>query len=218
MLRSLTIEHYGLIERAHIAFADGATMFTGETGSGKTMVLGALGFALGERATADVVQTGAERALVTLEFEADPVVRERFDELGCPLDPNEDAVLSREISRTGKSAIRLNGRPATASAVRELASQVADSVGQHEAQRLLMPGYQLELLDRFAGEPASAARDTVELAYAQTQTLRDQLKTLSQDAGHAEEQLNTARLDLSEIESANPQIGEDERLRERRRY
>ena len=78
MLRQLQIESYGLIARADVEFADGATIFTGETGSGKTMLLGALDFALGGRAGPDVVRRGARRALVTLAFDADDALRARL--------------------------------------------------------------------------------------------------------------------------------------------
>ncbi len=218
MIRRLSIEHYGLIGHAAIAFADGSTIFTGETGSGKTMVLGALGFVLGERAGADVVQRGSARAIVTLEFEASPALREQLRQTGFELDQDEDAVLLREMSAGGKSVIRLNGRPATAGYVRELASAVLDMIGQHEAQRLLSPSYHVELLDRFAGSPALAARTSVAQIYVQLQVLHERLRTLSQDAHRAQEQLEVARISLGEIESSAPQIGEDERLRERRRY
>ncbi|MEO6913953.1 MAG: AAA family ATPase, partial [Candidatus Baltobacteraceae bacterium] len=218
MLRRLSIEHYGLIGRAEIAFADGATIFTGETGSGKTMVLGAIGFVLGERASADVVQRGYSRAIVTLEFDADSGFREQLNEAGFELDAGEGAVLSREMNASGKSVIRLNGRATTAGYVREVAPAIADMIGQHEAQRLLAPSYHVELLDRFAGPPALAARAAVAQDYASVQALLERLKTISQDARRAQEELELAQAGLKEIESVAPQVGEDERLRERRRY
>lgn len=218
MIRRLSIDHYGLIGRAEITFADGATIFTGETGSGKTMVLGAIGFVLGERASADVVQRGMSRALVTLEFDAAPALREQFSETGFGLDPGEDAMLSREMNAAGKSLIRLNGRPTTAGVVRELAPAIADMIGQHEAQRLLAPSYHVELLDRFAGSPTLTARAEVAQAFADVQALLERSRTLSQDARRAQEQLEVARIGRDEIELAAPQIGEDQRLRERRRY
>src|SRR5438270_2945043 len=143
MLHRLTIENFGLIPQVSIDFAGGATMFTGETGSGKTMVLGAIAFALGERSSADAVRRGASRASVALEFEPTAQLRARLAQDGFEIDDDEDAVISREMSDSGKSAIRLNGRPATAAYVREIAGQIADIVGQHEAQRLLQPGFHL---------------------------------------------------------------------------
>jgi DNA repair protein RecN (Recombination protein N) len=217
MLRRLTIEDYGLIPRAEIAFADGASMFTGETGSGKTMVLGAVAFVLGERASADVVRRGRPRGMVTLEFEACAELRERLAADGFELDPDEDATISREMSANGKSSLRLNGRPATAGYIRELAPELVDIVGQHEAQRLLSPAYHLDLLDRFAGDPAMKMRERVASLHARRSEIAEMLAALDRDERRAQEQFAFAKFALEEIESASPQEDEDERLTQRRR-
>jgi DNA repair protein RecN (Recombination protein N) len=217
MLRRLTIEDYGLIPRAEIDFASGATIFTGETGSGKTMVLGAIAFVLGERTSAEVVRRERPRALVTLEFDPAALLRERLAEAGFPIDPDEDATISRELSESGKSTLRLNGRPTTAAFVREIASEIIDIVGQHEAQRLLAPPYHMELLDRFGGEAALNARERVAELYAERARLAEALHILDRDERRAQEQYAFAKYALEEIEAAAPQIGEDEQLLQRRR-
>ena len=218
MLQRLTIEDYGLIPRAEILFAGRATMFTGETGSGKTMVLGAIGFVLGERTSSDVVRRGRPRAMVTLEFDADAELRRRLEDDGFAMDADENATLSREVSsETGKSALRLNGRPVTAGYVREISTHVVDIAGQHEAQRLLLPAYHVELLDRFAGEPALNARRSVAALYARGAEISETLRSLDRDERRAQEQLAFATFALSEIEGAAPEPGEDERLTQRGR-
>ncbi len=218
MLRRLEIENYGLIARAEIAFAPGATIFTGETGSGKTMLLGALGFALGARAGADVLRRGAARARVTLSFDAGDAARARMAAAGFDLDPGEDATLSREMTDAGRSSLRLNGRPATAAQIREFADGIAEVVGQHEAQRLLSPAYHLDLLDRYAGAPAAAARAAVASAYARTAELTAELERLHGDDLDARTRYDDARYAAREIDEARIEAGEDERLAERRRY
>jgi DNA repair protein RecN (Recombination protein N) len=215
VLQRLTIEDFGLIARAEIAFAAGATMFTGETGSGKTMVLGAIGFVLGERAGAGAVRRGCRRAAVVLEFDASEPLRARFAADGFALDRDEEATISRELSESGKSTTRLNGRPATAGYLRELAAEIVDIAGQHEAQRLLSAAYHVELLDRFGGAAALAARDAVARAYEKRASLADELHLLGHDERRAREQLAFAQLSLAEIESAAPQPGEDRTLIER---
>jgi DNA repair protein RecN (Recombination protein N) len=215
MLRRLTIENYYLIAKAEIDFAQRATMFTGETGSGKTMVLGALAFVLGERAAADVVRPGASRAAVGLEFDAGDALRRRLHEDGYPLDDDENAIVVRELA-DGKSSMRLNGRATTAAYVREIAPQIADMVGQHEAQRLLAPAYHLEMLDRFGGAVALAARDRVAEAYARKHDAAQALAAFDLDERRAQEQAAFAEFALNEIRGAAPQDGEDERLAARR--
>jgi DNA repair protein RecN (Recombination protein N) len=218
MLRHLLIENYGLISRAEIDFAEGATIFTGETGSGKTMLLGALGMVLGERASADAVRRDTPRAVVTLVVEPDDGLRRRFESDGFPLDSGEDAVITRDVSDAGKSSVRVNGRPATAGYVRELGSSVADMVGQHEAQRLLSPAYHVELLDRFGGEPSLAARAKVREAHGVGTAVAAGLAALEGDDRRARERYDDARHALAEIDAAAIEVGEDERLTQRRRF
>ncbi|HTV93376.1 MAG TPA: DNA repair protein RecN [Verrucomicrobiae bacterium] len=218
MITRLEIENYGLIARAAIEFSSGATIFTGETGSGKTMILGALGFALGERASADVVGRSASRATVTLTFEPGDVLRDRLSADGFELDPGEDATIVREVSDAGKSSVRVNGRAATAGYVREIGEQIAEIVGQHDAQRLLAPAYHVELLDRFGGAPAIAARETVAASRERAGAYAQELQAMRGDERRAHERYDDARFTLEEIDGAAPEVGEDERLSERRRY
>ncbi len=166
MLRRLEIEDYGLIARADVEFADGATIFTGETGSGKTMLLGALEFALGARAGSDVVRRGARKASVTVTFEPDEALRARLAEDGFELDEGEAGSIAREVNESGRSTLRINGRASAAAYAREIGDAIAEIVGQHEAQRLLSPGYHLVLLDRFAGEKALRLGKEVAAAHA----------------------------------------------------
>ncbi len=218
MLRRLEVESYGLIARAEVEFADGATIFTGETGSGKTMLLGALDFALGARAGPDVVRRGARRAQVTLVFDPDEAMRERLASDGYELDPGEAGTIVREMNDAARSNVRVNGRPSTAGYVRDLGDAIAEIVGQHEAQRLLSPAYHLELLDRFAGPAALRLRDEVAGAYARAREAADELARLSQDERHARERYEDASFAVREIEEARLDPSEGKRLDERRRY
>jgi DNA repair protein RecN (Recombination protein N) len=218
MLTRLEIENYGLIASAAIEFSSGATIFTGETGSGKTMILGALGFALGERSSADVVGRSASRTTVTLTFDPSDAVRERLSTDGYDLDPGEDATIAREVNDAGKSSVRVNGRAATAGYVREIGEQVAEIVGQHDAQRLLAPAYHVELLDRFGGAPAIAARETAVASRERVSRLAQELQAMRGDERRAHERYDDARFTVEEIDGVAPLPGEDERLTERRRY
>ncbi|HEY1978287.1 MAG TPA: DNA repair protein RecN [Candidatus Baltobacteraceae bacterium] len=218
MLRRLEIENYGLIARAGIDFASGATIFTGETGSGKTMLLGALTFVLGARAGADVVRRGASRAAVTLAFEPSPELTRRLEADGFGVDPGEECTIAREMSDGGRSAVRVNGRPSTAGYARELANGIAEIVGQHEAQRLLSPAYHLELLDRFAGAQALERRETVARAFSEAAELARALDAAKRDDRTAQARYEDAAFALREIDESRVQPGEDARLEERRHY
>ncbi|HEV7179823.1 MAG TPA: DNA repair protein RecN [Candidatus Baltobacteraceae bacterium] len=218
MLARLEIENYGLIDRAQIAFAEGATMFTGETGSGKTMILGALAFALGARASAEIVRRGAAKATVTLAFEPDAALSELLAGAGFELDAGEEATIVREMTEGGKSNVRVNGRASTASSVRDFAHRIGEIIGQHEAQRLLAPAYHLELLDRFAGTAAEQARQAVAVSYAQAAQCERDLAALQGDEEKARARYDDARFARDEIENTAPAPGEDAHLGERRRY
>ncbi|MBV9698574.1 MAG: DNA repair protein RecN [Candidatus Eremiobacteraeota bacterium] len=218
MLRRLQIENYGLIARADVEFAPGITVFSGETGSGKTMLVGALAFALGGRAGPDVIASSARRAIATLTFDPDASLLERLRLDGYELDDGESAAIVREINDAGRSAARLNGRPATAAYLRDVGDAIAEIIGQHEAHRLLAPAYHRELLDRFAGEPALAMRARLTQAHARAKSAAQALDELTENERRARERHDDASVALSEIEAARLQPGEDERLNERRRF
>lgn len=218
MLRQLRIESYGLIDRADVEFAEGATIFTGETGSGKTMLIGALDFALGARAGPDVVAKGAQKSLVTLAFDPDDGLRARLAADGFELDRGEEATISREMTDSGRSTLRINGQASTAGYVRDIRDAIAEIVGQHEAQRLLSAAYHLDLLDRFAGGTALRLRDDVAAAHARAQELAEALAALAQDERRARERYDDACFTVREVEEARLEPGEIERLSERRSY
>ena len=218
MLRRLEIENYGLIARAAVEFARGATIFTGETGSGKTMLLGALDFALGARAAPDAVRRGARGAVVTISFEPNDSFERALEADGFELDPGEEASIVREITEAGRSSVRVNGRPSTAGYVRDIGDTIAELVGQHEAQRLLSPAYHLELLDRFAGDATLALRDSVGAAYVRAQAAAQSLERLTGDERDARQRYDEALFVAREIEDAQLDPAQLEQLRERRAY
>jgi DNA repair protein RecN (Recombination protein N) len=216
-LARFEIEDFALIARASLEFADGFTVCTGETGSGKTMLLGALGFALGERSSADIVRAGAARARVTLEIELDHALRERLREAGLD-DDAESAVFAREMLASGKSTARINGRLVTSSQLREFGSSLIETVGQHEQQRLLSHAYQLDVLDAFAGDDALTARARVSATYERLRDLEREVRDLADSEGRALAELEFVRFALGEIDEVAPLDGEDVALRERRDY
>ncbi len=216
-LLRLSIENVGLIERAELDFAGGLTVVTGETGSGKTMLLGGLALALGGRADGDTVRRSADRARAVLEVAPDAALRTRLAEAGFPLAADDDLIVQREVLASGRSHGRINGLPASASQLRELAGTLVDVVSQHESQRLLAPAYALDVVDRFGGAATLALRDVVRDLHERLRAARERVAALRDDDGRKLARAEFARFALTEIDAAAIEDdAEDERLRERR--
>ena len=216
-LLRLTVENVGLIARAELEFATGLTVVTGETGSGKTMLLGGLELALGGRADSDTVRRGAERARATLEIAPDAALRARLADAGFALDADDDLIVQREVLSSGRSQARINGIPASASQLRELAGALVDVVSQHEAQRLLAPAFALDLLDRSAGADGLALRGEVSRLHDELRAAHARVAALRDEDGRKVARAEFARFALAEIDAAAvDDDDEDERLRARR--
>lgn len=215
-LTRVTLEDVGLIDKADIVFGPGLTVFTGETGSGKTMVIGGLGLGLGERASADIVRSNALRARMTLTFDLDDTARALFEQTGFPLDDGEDAIVEREIFATGKSQARCNGRVATAGQLRELLTHFVERVGQHDQQRLLDPREHLELVDRYGGPALREKREQVARSFTALQQLEHELTELLAEGARNTADREEAEEALAAIEAAAIAPDEDTTLRERR--
>ncbi len=213
-LLRLTIDGVGLIAHAQVEFGETFTAFTGETGSGKTMLLGALDAALGARVERELVR--GERLRVALEIAADEGLRALLASMGIELATDDDVVIVREVTAAGRSQARINGIAVSASQLRTLGAHVVDTVGQGEAHRLLEPAFARDLLDRFAGERALALRESLGESYEARRALRAEHDALALGADRALAEREFARFALAEIEAAALEVGEDDRLRERR--
>jgi DNA repair protein RecN (Recombination protein N) len=160
VLRTLTIRDFALVASLDIAFADGLTVITGESGAGKSILLGALSLVLGERAAADAVRPGAQRADITAEFDLEhhPASRKLLEEQALT-DPDQPArcLVRRVVGSDGRSRAFVNGAPVTLQVLRGLSEDLVDIHGQHENQRITEPRVQLALLDDY-GVDSSALR------------------------------------------------------------
>src|SRR5271155_2074969 len=146
------VENYAVVERVRVKFHKGLNLLTGETGSGKSIVVDALGLVLGGRASSAMVRSDTVRARVSAIFEApvDPACRALLDEAGIPVEDGE-LLIEREVSAEGKSRAFAGNRPVTVAWLRGLAPFLGDIHGQHEQQELFSPEAQLRLLDESAG-------------------------------------------------------------------
>src|SRR4051794_18588605 len=144
MLRELSVQNLALIEDVRVELAPGFCAWTGETGAGKSLLLGALDLLLGGRGSADLIRTGADELRVTGRFELTrPALREGAERvLGVPLD-DEQLILARRLNRAGRSYAYANDQPVALATLRALGELLVDVHGQRESQSLLQPAYQL---------------------------------------------------------------------------
>src|SRR5512145_479997 len=157
MLRFLSIRNLAVIDRLELEFEPGLNVLTGETGAGKSILVGAVGLLVGGRASADLVRTGEEAAALEAIFEA---------------PDGREILLRREITAQGRSRAFIDGALATSASLRELSTALVDLHGQHEHQLLLDPSAHLDLLDEFAA--LDAERAAVAAAFAEWQEVRDE--------------------------------------------
>jgi len=194
MLRFLRIRNLAVIEAVEVEFEPGFNVLTGETGAGKSIVVEAVGLLLGGRSSADLVRTGESHAVIEAIFEHE----------------GHEVVVRRELTSQGRSRSFVNGALATAAALRDLSSRLAELHGQHEHQALLDPATHLPVLDEFA--QLTAIVEQVGATWSQVRGFREQLDRSRMDARERSARLDLVLFQLSEIEKAAPRTGEDEAL------
>ena len=216
MLVHLHVKNLALIEDIEVEFGPGLNILTGETGAGKSILLGSMQLILGGRSTRDMIRAGASYALVELLFQVEnPRAEEALGELGVELEDGQ-VLLTRKLM-DGRSINKINGETCTVSQMKAAASCLLDIHGQHEHQSLLYQDKQLEILDAYGKDEIYPARDKVQEAYRAYRKCMQELKKLDTD----EEQRNRERafleFEINEIEEAALIPGEDETLEDRYR-
>jgi DNA repair protein RecN (Recombination protein N) len=190
MLVELSVENLAVIESVRVRFHAGLNLLTGETGSGKSIVVDALGLLLGGRASAEMVRAGATRARVSGIFEvtATPALLALLEELGIEIEEGE-LLIEREIQPSGKSRAFAGSRPVTAALLRDLAPHIADIHGQHDQQQLFSSDVQCRMLDAFARtEPVLQRVEKAFAGWRQSQNELEELDRTAQEklrAGHS---------------------------------
>jgi DNA repair protein RecN (Recombination protein N) len=215
VLLELVVENYAVVERVRVGFHAGLNLLTGETGSGKSIVVDALGLVLGGRASADMVRSEAERARVAAIFEApkDSRLLNLLEQAGVPVEDGE-LLIEREVLAEGKSRAFLGNRPVTMALLREIAPFLADIHGQHEQQQLFSSEAQLLSLDGFAG--LDPQREEVDGLFRRWKSIEGELEELNRSE---QEKLRMADLwsfQLKEIDAAALKPGEDTQLEQER--
>ena len=217
MLQSLHVKNLALMEETEVTFGEGLNILTGETGAGKSLLIGSVNLALGGKFEKEMLRRGAESALVELVFSGDnKKVSEKLAEMDLEAEEDGTVIISRKM-QVGKSICKINGETVTAKQVKELAEVLIDIHGQHEHQSLLHKKKHMEILDDFCGEEFAAAADTVEEAYRECNLLRKKLEEESMDEEAKAKEKSLAEFEWKEIEQAKLIPGEDEELEQRYR-
>ncbi len=213
MLACLQIENVAVIEKAEARFGPGLNVLTGETGAGKSILIDSINAILGNRASRDLVRTGASKACIRASFEQLPdSVRAQLEKAGY--EASDELMLYREISAEGKSSCRINGMPATAAVVREICGGLINIHGQHDSQSLTNPAKHLGLLDAYAQNRAEYA--AYHAAYRELIQVKRQADALAMDEAEKERKIEQLRFTIDEIDSARLVPGEEEQLSARK--
>lgn len=211
MLSSLHVKNLALIQEAEVEFGPGLNILTGETGAGKSILIGSINLALGKKFSREMIREESEPALVELVFETrNPKVEEMLREMEIE-SLNGQVFIVRKI--TGNRSIsRINGETCTAAQVREIASLLLDIHGQHEHQSLLYPERQLEILDACGKEEIDPLREKVREAYEKWKMLNNRLREYEMDEEARMREISFLEFEIHEITQAELKEGEDEVL------
>jgi DNA repair protein RecN (Recombination protein N) len=215
MLQLLNISNIALIDDMQVEFESGLNLLTGETGSGKSIIVDALGVLIGGRFSSDLIKSGADRGSIEGLFSVTPNPDLELLLENAGLAQTNELIIRRELSSTGRNKIFINNQLATQSLLRDLRPYLVDIHGQGEQQTLFNPETHLEILDAFAGN--NALRAEVAEAYQRWTALRRELDSLRHDEAEKFQLVDTLKFQIAELERAQLSPGEDEKLEEERR-
>ena len=214
MLSSLQIENVAVIQKANVHFEKGLNVLTGETGAGKSILIDSINAILGNRASKDLVRTGAAKAVIRAAFEdVPPAVLDSLEKAGY--ERSEALLLSREITAEGKSTCRINGMPATAAVLRELCGGLININGQHDSVGLLNPARHEGILDAYAQN--SAEYQAYYAIYRELVGVKKTLDAMITDEGEKQRRIDLLSYQLQEIDDAALTAGEEQTLESRRK-
>ncbi len=217
MLIELLIRNLAIIDEVQVPFQSGFNVLTGETGAGKSIIIHALNFLVGGKGDIDLIRTGEDFMVVEAVFDLShcPQGKAVLEELG--FEPEDDAlILSRELSRSGRSRCRINGRAATVAMLKQIGKALVDIHGQHEHQSLLEPSNHLRFLDAFGGDEVLNLKERYANLYRQLMQIEREIAELQQSERDRMQRLDLLRYQADEIDKANLREGEEEELLQER--
>ena len=212
MLKHLYIKNYALIEELDMDFQEGFSVITGETGAGKSILLGAIGLLLGQRADSKSIQTGASRCVIEAEFYLEGFGLETFFSENDFDFEGHTCTLRRELTSAGKSRAFINDTPATVAQLKELGSHIIDIHSQHQNLLLANENFQMEILDILGNNEERIKQYST--IYQEYKTLEHALEKLKERINSDKENEDYLRFQLKQLSEFNPVAGEDETLQE----
>ena len=211
MLQNIHVKNMALIDEADVDFGGHLNILTGETGAGKSIIIGSISTALGGKVSRDVIRKDAEYALVELNFKVNsPQILAELEKMEIPVDGDE-VVISRRITGS-RSVARINGELVSLPVLRQAAAFLIDIHGQHEHQSLLHKDKHLAILDQFSREEMASVKDALKDSYREYMILKKEMDGAITDEGKRLSEISFLQYQIEEIENANLQDGEEEQL------
>ena len=210
MLKQLYIKNFTLIDELDIELYPGFSVITGETGAGKSIILGAIGLLLGQRADSKSIKAGAEKCIIEAHFDLSRYPMQDFFEENEIEQDSEDTIIRRELTATGKSRAFINDTPVGLSQLKELGEQLVDVHSQHQNLLLQKQDFQLSVVDIIAND--SRELTAYQQTYSQLQTAQSQLQTMKDDIERNRQSQDFLQFQCEELENARLTEGEQEEL------
>ena len=215
MLTNLHVKNMALIDEIDMDFENGLTILSGETGAGKSIILGSIAIALGLKTPGDIVREGAEYALTQISFYfSDKDILDKLAQLGIDRIEDGDVIIQRKIL-SGRSQFKINGINATAGQVKEIAPFLLDLHAQRDNLLLLKEDNQLELVDIFCEPEFTKKLEEIKEVYASYKDMKNQLEAVDVDEAARERELDLLKYEIKELEEANLKVGEDIELEDK---
>ncbi len=218
MLFNLSIENVALIKKADINFSDGFTVLTGETGAGKSMLIGSVNMLLGERAGKDLIRNGENYAYVEGLFYVDDDAKCELSSFDVETEEDGSLIVSRKLSIDGKNICKVNGKTVTVSTLRDIGRNLINVHGQHDNQALLDTKCHLHFIDAYCKKKNEKIYDEYSQYYRELNELKRELSSLDIDETEKLRKIDILEFEIEEISGANICVGEEDELKSRRNF
>lgn len=217
MIYSINIKNIALISEAEISFSDGFNVITGETGAGKSVLIGSINMLLGERMSRDIISVGTSMCEVSAVFyiEDKDVIKHLLAQ-GLDIDETGELVMTRKLYSDGKNVCSVNGTIVNVSKLKEIGRFLVDLHGQHNNQSLMEPSFHIGILDKYAGKKITPVLCEYTELYEKMLSIKKELKIIEEKAAEKERKIDILQYEINEITEINPYIGEDDELKKKK--